>query len=195
MTTSPRVHLSSSNFIEDEAAYNAAISRRIKANALKGRAARWLKDDPTRADLAASIREKGYDSGSKFWNDMANQLDEWGSLSEKQEAACRRILSEDAQRKADRLAAKRAADAGSVHVGTVGARSVFTLTVVAVVELVGQYGLSFINITKDEAGNVVVYKGSNAWTKGETITVKATIKAHSERDGVKQTMISRPVAA
>lgn len=189
------VHRPTYTIIEDEQAYNAAISRRIKANALKGRAKRWLEADPTRADLAASIREKGYDTGSKFWNDMANQLDEWGSLSERQEAACRRILDEDAARKADRLAAKRAADAGSVHVGTVGERRVFTLTVAAVVELIGQYGLSFINITKDEAGNVIIYKGSNAWTKGETVTVKATIKAHGERDGVKQTNISRPVAA
>lgn len=187
-------HRTTYTIIEDEQAYNAAISRRIKANALKGRAKRWLEADPSRAELAAQVRERGYDSGSKFWNDMAAQLDEWGSLSERQEAACRRIIDEDATRKAERIAAKRAADAGSVHVGTVGARSVFTLTVAAVVELIGNYGLSFINITKDEAGNVIIYKGSNAWTKGETITVKATIKAHTERDGVKQTMISRPVA-
>lgn len=187
-------HRTTYTIIEDEQAYNAAISRRIKANALKGRAKRWLEADPSRAELAAQVRERGYDSGSKFWNDMAAQLDEWGSLSERQEAACRRIIDEDATRKAERIAAKRAADAGSIHVGTVGARSVFTLTVAAVVELIGNYGLSFINITKDEAGNVIIYKGSNAWTKGETITVKATIKAHTERDGVKQTMISRPVA-
>jgi hypothetical protein len=182
------------DYVENESAYIAATERRIKANAMKGRAARWLKEDPTRADLAASIREKAYDTSSKFWNDMANQIDEWGSLSERQEAACRRILDEDVQRKADRIAAKRAADAGSAHVGTIGERRKFTVTVAAVIELVGQYGLSFINITKDEAGNVIVYKGTNAWTKGEQITVKATIKAHTERDGVKQTNISRPAA-
>ena len=192
MTYTARVPLSSSNFIENEAAYEAAIARRIKANALKGRAKRWLAEDPTRADLTSRIYAKAEQSSSAFWGAMAAQITEWGSLSEKQEAACRRILDEDAKRKAERIAAKRAADATSVHVGTVGERREFTLSVVAVVEMITNFGASFINITKDEAGNVVIYKGSNAWTKGETVHVKATIKAHSERDGVKQTNISRP---
>jgi hypothetical protein len=48
----------------------------------------------------------------------------------------------------------------------------------------------------DVDGNVVVYKGSNLLgEKGNAVSVKATIKDHDSRDGVKQTKISRPVAA
>jgi hypothetical protein len=56
----------------------------------------------------------------------------------------------------------------------------------------GQYGFTYINICKDAAGNVIVYKGSNNFEEGETLTVKATVKAHDERDGIAQTLIARP---
>lgn len=225
MTYTARVPLSSSNFIENEVAYEAATARRIKENARKGREKRWLAEDSTRADLCSAIREKAWDSGSKFWNSMVSQIDEWGSLSEKQEAACRRSLDQDETRKAERIAAKRAADAASVHVGKIGERREFTLKLRNVVELESQYGITFVHIMNDADGNVVVYKGSKRlgydWTfswlpchplnlktvkptranedyrfepleRGQTITVKATIKAHGERDGVNQTNISRP---
>ena len=67
-----------------------------------------------------------------------------------------------------------------------------TLTCEKVFEFEGQFGVTFINICRDPSGNVVVYKGSNGFERGETLRVKATIKAHDERDGVAQTLISRP---
>jgi hypothetical protein len=58
----------------------------------------------------------------------------------------------------------------------------------------GVYGTTYIHILTEGEGNAVVYKGSKKLTgeKGETITFKATIKEHGERDGVKQTILSRP---
>lgn len=50
----------------------------------------------------------------------------------------------------------------------------------------------YVHICRDEAGNTVVYKGKSIAAKGDTIVVKATIKAHGERDGEKQTVIARP---
>ena len=45
----------------------------------------------------------------------------------------------------------------------------------------------------DDDGNAVVYKGSSDLKfYADKVTVKATIKAHDTRDGVKQTIISRP---
>ena len=50
--------------------------------------------------------------------------------------------------------------------------------------------------TVDADGNVVVYKGSTTvGEKGETVTLKATIKDHGEREGVNQTIIARPKVA
>lgn len=42
--------------------------------------------------------------------------------------------------------------------------------------------------------NIVIYWGKlNDVNEGETVTVKATIKDHSIKDGIKQTIINRPV--
>jgi hypothetical protein len=64
-----------------------------------------------------------------------------------------------------------------------------------VVEMEGQYGYSYLHVLHDDAGNVVVYKGSKELgMRGERVLVKATVKDHDVRDGVKQTKIARPVA-
>lgn len=49
-----------------------------------------------------------------------------------------------------------------------------------------------VHIMNDEAGNVIVYKGNRIAEKGQRVTMKATVKSHGEREGVKQTIVSRP---
>lgn len=128
--------------------------------------------------------------------EMREALVEWGGLTDKQTDLVRRALTraeerlaQAQQRREERIAAERET---SKHIGTVGARIELTLTVDKVFTFDGFYGTTFINICKDADGNVVVYKGSNGFEEGETIRVKATIKAHEERDGVAQTLIARP---
>lgn len=136
-----------------------------------------------------------------FINNMRLALLEWGGLTENQTVAVRNAMARAAERlemREQRKTDQRNADLNSQHLGTVGERIVLTLKVRHVVMLEGMYGLSFINICNDESGNVVVYKGSNSFEFDDTnkrrdqITVKATVKAHTERDGVKQTIIARP---
>jgi hypothetical protein len=98
-------------------------------------------------------------------------------------------LTKANQRREERIAADRAI---SKHVGTVGERREFALTVNKVFSFESQYGRTFINICKDADGNVIVYKGSNGFEEGDALTLKATVKAHDEREGVKQTLIARP---
>jgi len=38
---------------------------------------------------------------------------------------------------------------------------------------------------------VTFYSGMDGYEKGETVTIKATVKAHETRDGIKQTMLAR----
>ncbi len=53
--------------------------------------------------------------------------------------------------------------------------------------------MTYYNIMKDAAGNVIVGKGTKRYgEKGDTIKVKATVVKHDVRDGVKQTVINRP---
>lgn len=127
---------------------------------------------------------------------MQESLREWGGLTEKQTELVRKALAraeerlaKAAERRAERLASDRAT---SGHVGTVGARIELTLRCEKVFSFDSIYGTTFINICRDEAGNVIVYKGSNGFDEGETLRVKATIKEHGDRNGVAQTIISRP---
>jgi hypothetical protein len=223
--------------IENEAAYNDAISRRIKENARKGKLKRWLAEDASRPALIEALCEAVY--GPKldadlellfadgiyedemspadqarvrawqkarnshrvnpFLAKMHDSYMEWGSLTPGQEVAVRKCLDTDAARKAERDAqraeAKAAEAATSTHIGTVGKREVFTLAVRNVMTFDGTYGTTFIHILHDAAGNLVVYKGTKRLAqKGETVTVKATVKDHGEREGVKQTILARPTA-
>jgi hypothetical protein len=207
------------NDVEHPAAYEAAIQNRIKANASKTRRKNWFatyqdaqrlwdwlygngefeNEYNERGELVKSnpLRD-GIFAGDfgKVLLEMREAIDEWGGLTDKQTDLVRRALAraeervaKAAQRREERIAAERAT---SQHVGTVGERRDFTLTVNKVFSFEGQFGFTFINICKDAAGNVIVYKGSNGYDEGETLTVKATVKAHDERDGVAQTIIARP---
>lgn len=89
--------------------------------------------------------------------------------------------------------ARHAADLKSNHVGTVGKRQEFT----GVLEYVsGPNGGSFGNVwhtNKVRCGDdLIVYFGAPLGIQGETITFRATVKEHCERDGVKSTKVSRP---
>lgn len=227
--------------IKNEAAYEAAIERHIKANRAKTGRARWfaafddaqtikewlfgfgefdvirtidprctLDEDNGWVDHYETLGDRYYGAsckcktvahpltrftGGSFCNALRDAIDEWGGLTERQHLAARASL----QRAKDTLTGrevKRAAEheqnLKSQHVGAVGERRRFELTVDRVLEFEGIYMMTYFNICRDESGNVVVYKGTNRWTRGEVIRCVATIKKHDSRDGVAQTIIQRP---
>jgi len=90
--------------------------------------------------------------------------------------------------------AKRAKNAASAFVGNVGDKITTKVTVERIIALPDYgYGVNYINLLRDEAGNVLVYKGlTDIGQKGEAVMLKATVKAHDMRDGVCQTTIQRP---
>lgn len=123
--------------------------------------------------------------------DIVGKLVQYGSISTKQMSFIGGLLVKIAGRAG--IDAQRAvAKAASQHVGTVGERREFRLTVKAVPSFDTQFGTMHVHICADEAGNIVVYKGKSIASKGETLTLTATVKAHGERDGEKQTVIARP---
>jgi hypothetical protein len=93
--------------------------------------------------------------------------------------------------------AKRQQNAASGYIGAVGDKVTLTITVERVVVLESQlYGTNYITIARDEHGNVVTYRGrTDIGNKGDTSTIKASIKEHTVYNGVKQTVIQRPKAA
>jgi hypothetical protein len=60
----------------------------------------------------------------------------------------------------------------------------------------GRHGFNYIFIMEDADQNVFIYKGtSGALTdcyENDAVSLMATVQEHSERDGVKQTIIQRP---
>ena len=195
MTTAQRTW--STNHIENEAAYSAAIKRNIIGNAQKT----WLANTARSEEIftavnAGRIIDEQYGHmcyADNFLGSMAHAVDTYGKLTEKQSAAVLKGI-DARQVKLEQWAQERAArDAASKWIGEVGKRIELTLTVNHVVTLCGDYGMTFINLCRDDFGNAVVYKGSNDLKfHGDKVTVKATIKAHETRDGVKQTIIARP---
>ncbi len=102
----------------------------------------------------------------------------------------------------------------SNHIGAVGEKLAISATIQGRFRFEGSFGFVYVYILKDDAKNVIVYKGSvdlmlwnipkynqrnviNAYgnltipVKGVKLQLAAKIKAHGERDGVKQTQIER----
>lgn len=138
------------------------------------------------ANSALVARLEAYKGDNEFLRGSAQNLAHWGNLTARQVEAvesCFAVI--------DRLEAARA---NSQFVGNVGDKVTLTITVERIVVIKSEfYGDNYITIAYDEAGNVYTYKGkSNIGRKGETSTIKASIKAHVEYNGVKQTAIQRP---
>lgn len=96
-------------------------------------------------------------------------------------------------RQIDRKAREAAMNATRVYVGTVGVREVFeNLTCVRCSNVDTDFGVLYINAFNDANGNVLVWKtGSMDFKEGETVTLQATVKDHTDYKGTKQTILSR----
>lgn len=185
-------------FIDNPEAYARATKARIIANA-NTTFMRTYSDYAEIESFLASGREyddygnfKSYKDG--FVGSLASAYDNYGKLSEKQVLAVRKCIEANKARKAEWADQKALLDAKREHVGTVGEKITLTLTCVHVIELDSAFGTVFINICEDADKNTIIYKGNAIGfpNKGETATVKATIKEHGVRNGVKQTVIQRP---
>jgi hypothetical protein len=135
-----------------------------------------------------------YARGS-FLDNIRKAIDEWGGLTDGQHAAVAKSFAAAKDKLAGREVARaeaNAADAKTNHVGTVGERRDFDLTAERTHSFDSQFGTVYITIFRDADNNVIVYKGSIAFERGEKVRGKATIKAHDLRDGVPQTIIARP---
>lgn len=94
-----------------------------------------------------------------------------------------------AQREAE-IEAKRSK---SSHVGKIGDRINITAKISIRRVIDGFYGITYFHILENSEGDVFKYSGSaDLGDKGDTITLKATVKDHAEYQGVKQTVINRP---
>lgn len=187
--------------VENEEAYIRATGARIAANRVKGGYKRFFAAHPDADVLIDYVENRVSDAqiahgiskrpDASFIDSCWVGIHTFGGLTDKQAQAVRNSIA----KAAERHAAFKAADALSKHVGTVGDRTDFNLTLTFYTSFDGTFGTTHIHGFKDASGNVFIYKGSKRLdvAKGEQIKFKATIKEHGERDGVKQTILARPV--
>jgi acetone carboxylase gamma subunit len=127
---------------------------------------------------------------------LHNQLFEFGSLSDKQTQIVREALARKLKWVADaekNHAAALEADRNSTFVGELKERRDWVLVIKKVISFESQWGYVYINIMKDQDGNVIIGKGSKQYgTEGTTVKLKATIVKHDTREGIKQTFVNRP---
>lgn len=87
---------------------------------------------------------------------------------------------------------RKAQGAKSEYVGEVGKR--ITLTVAQTTLLSswdGNYGTTWLYKLMDENDNVLIWYASHPFSAEPGAKLRATVKDHSERDGVKQTIVTR----
>jgi hypothetical protein len=143
-------------------------------------------------DIFSATERTGYRYEETTISDIVYGLVKYGSISDAQQGFLVKLLGQIDTRAA-RDAERAAKAAASQHVGVVGDRHRFVLRVRLVRSFESMYGLIWLHVCDDEAGNTVVYKGSKELgLRGETVTVDATVSEHGEREGAKQTIIKRP---
>ena len=187
--------------IQNPSAYRAAVARKINERIMQARRAKrdailseWLKTPANMELLVALTEEAAKDRPNQFLAKMHDAIMQWGSLTDGQDAAARKALRDRDERAKQRLAENAEAAARSNFVGVVKDRRLFTLTLKRRWTMDGYYGPCTGHVFEDAAGNVVVYLGQALEMEpGETRTIRATVKAHETRDGVKQTKVNRPV--
>lgn len=92
----------------------------------------------------------------------------------------------------NREAQRANAENTSAYVGEVGTRlTLNTTTAILLTSWANDFGITYLYKFSDEAGNVYIWYASRAIELQESMTLKATVKAHNERNGVKQTVLTR----
>jgi len=191
--------------IQNEAAYDAAIKRNIIGNALKTWRANTDRAGEVESAVEAGRRFNDYGDITGYSDDfigsIARALDTYGKLTPNQTAAVLKGIDARAARKAEWAEKQAALNVTRQYLGEVGKKITVTVAVCKTIvieglQFDGRHGFNFIHILEDADKNVLIYKGHGAAfdgvDKGDTITITATVKSHTERDGVKQTIIQRP---
>lgn len=179
-------------YIHNEVAYENAIRRNIRNNALKT----FCKNPDNNRAYEYLI---GVEQPNDFLNNLRNVLNDFGKLTEKQVAAVLRVIDGAAERKAAYAAKNAEIAANSVYLGEVGKSIILELKLKKIIEIQGvpfsyyDSGINYINLFEDELGNVVVYKGKKyICPEGIVVRIKASVKEHKDYNGCKQTVLQRP---
>ncbi len=192
--------------VEDVSAWEGAAKRviRERAAAKKRKAAiERVGKDEYRAiyrfiESKAQFDEDGTHIGDKFFDAMWVSLNEWGWLTEKQEATVLRIFDEQIEKDHEIALRMNTGKSRSTFVGKIKERLELSCEIVYTTDYETQYGTTYVVIAKTENDDKVVLKGSGDdmrvladLPRATRINVKGTVKSHDIRDGECQTVLNR----
>ena len=109
----------------------------------------------------------------------------------KGEASSRNLYAKREAKQAERAKIEAQRVAESRHIGTIGERREFTGKVVFVTSGEGNYGTWFLTGVDTDQGFVLYWNTLDTAEANDVVTFDARIKDHGEKDGVKQTVVSR----
>jgi hypothetical protein len=204
------IHVTPHEHVEHEAAYVSAAKSIIKGRAADKKLREFKENNADGEDLIKFIASKAFTWATDYdWDRAYNEIRnltprnffdkihlsvlEWGAPTQGQADAVRRIMDQEAVKKSEWAAR----DALSKHIGNVGDKIEIEAVVTFQTSFSNQWGLT--TITGFRSGdNVIIHKGTNPLhreiSKGDRVVLKATVKEHGERNGVKQTTVTRPKA-
>jgi hypothetical protein len=82
--------------------------------------------------------------------------------------------------------------ARSAYLGTVGEKLDIEVTCEKVIGLENEWGTTRLHIFKADHNELIWFCSGSWWAvEGDTLTIRGTVKGHRERDGMKQTVLSR----
>lgn len=204
------IHVTPHDRVEFESAYVAAAKAVIKSRAMEKKLREFKENNADGESLITFIAGKAFSWANDYDWDRARgdernltprtffdkihlSIMEYGAPTQGQADAVRRIMAQDAEKKA-KWAEK---DAASQHIGAI--KDKIEVEAVVTFQTSFENSFGFTTITGFRSGdNVIIHKGTNPLhreiKKGDRVTLKATIKDHAERNGVKQTIVIRPKA-
>lgn len=199
------IHVTPHDHVEHESAYVAAAKSIIKGRAAEKKLREFKENNSDGEALIKFIADKAFKwaddhDWDRAYNDIRNlkprnffdkihlSVLEWGAPTQGQADAVRRIIDQENAKKAEWAAR----DARSAHIGSVGDKIEIEAVIYFQTGFSNQWG--YTTITGFRAGdNIIIHKGAApAGEKGDRVILKATIKEHGERNGVKQTIVTRP---
>ena len=149
-----------------------------------------LKDEDYAAADAAISRMQEIETTDEFGATLKNLADyQWVPFPK----AALVAYTGQFLRNIDQRAQEAALNAKRVYRGTVGQREVFErLTCVRCPSFENDFGRVYVNTFEDADHNVLIWKtGSTSCAVGNVVTLKGTVKEHSQYRDTKQTVLTR----
>lgn len=190
--------------VENQEAYDAAVKRNIRDNAQKTWCATYADHEAIEAFISRgriSVNDKGVVTyAQNFLGSLAHSFDTKFKLTPNQVEAVRKMIAQTEARRAEWSDERAASNSMGNWVGKIGSRMTMTLTIKKImrVQLPDDFDTpAFMSIVifENSDQNTLIYKGSVEFDvahEGKTVDVAFTPKSHGVRNGIKQTLISRP---